>query len=211
MYDQGFKYDTSHTFYTGTEDVLAQRIWPHTMDSGVADNACDEVYQICGPEETYKGFWEVPVWELVYDGQSYAMDPGANSAGNGEERSAFDVLKTAFDATYAGNRAPLPFYVHLSWFEGGNRTEDGGRFIEYALSNPDVYFVTFSQMIEWMEDPVPVSAMPQWLQLRCESEGGVFGNAKGDSVASIGNAPTLPPKPVELSWLRESGPKFPIL
>ena len=211
LYEEGFQYDSSHTFYASPITGLSDRAWPHTMDYGVADNACDGSYQVCGPNETYKGFWEVPVWELQYDGQSYAMDPGANSSGNGEVRPAFDVLRSAFDAAYNGNRAPVPFYIHVSWFEGPSRTEDGNRFMAYALSYPDVYFVTFSQLIDWIKDPVPKSVMPQWLEQRCRAAGGILGNPIGGSIAGIAGGQLPPPAPVEASWLSSSGPKFPIL
>lgn len=138
------------------------------MDYGVADATCtpNEDFQVCYENETYPGLWNVPVWELVYDGQSYGMDPGANSAGNGEVRPADAVLTTAFDAAYNGNRAPVPVFVHLSWFNG-TRSAETKKFIEYALSKPDTYFVTMRQLIEYMKAPVPKSLMPQWLANRC--------------------------------------------
>jgi hypothetical protein len=42
---------------------------------------------------------------------------------------------------------------------------------EYALSQPDVYFVTVRQLIAWMEDPVPADQLtPQ--RLGCGNAGG---------------------------------------
>jgi hypothetical protein len=138
------------------------------MDYGVADATCtpDEDFQKCYENETYPGMYNVPVWELIYDGQSYGMDPGANSAGNGEVRPADAVLKVAFDAAYEGNRAPVPVFLHRSWFNG-TRSAQTKKFIEYALSKPDVYFVTMRQLVEYMKAPVPKSLMPQWLANRC--------------------------------------------
>jgi hypothetical protein len=33
-------------------------------------------------------------------------------------RDSYDILKEAFDAAYGGNRAPLPIFIHTSWFAG---------------------------------------------------------------------------------------------
>lgn len=38
--------------------------------------------------------------------------PGPSAACRGSSERAFDILKRNFDATYAGNRAPFPIFVH---------------------------------------------------------------------------------------------------
>ncbi len=39
------------------------RLWPYTMDYGIAQN-CDWTGNLCKEEESYKGLWEVPVWDI---------------------------------------------------------------------------------------------------------------------------------------------------
>lgn len=34
-----------------------------------------------------------------------------------DSRGAYKILKSSFDAAYEGNRAPLPIFIHTSWFE----------------------------------------------------------------------------------------------
>ena len=40
------------------------------------------------------------------------MDPGYYGG-----RGVYEPLKEAFDAAYAGNRAPVPIYIHTTWVE----------------------------------------------------------------------------------------------
>ena len=39
-------------------------------------------------------------------------------------------------------------------------------FISWALEQPDTWFVTMSQLIAWMRDPVPASKMAEWYTCR---------------------------------------------
>ena len=184
------------TFDFGEDaNPAANRSWPFTLDFGVPDNSCSptDSFQSCTPTERYPGLWEIPVWEVQSaDGQSYGMDPGASSPGNGAERPVFDVMKFNFDASYAGDRAPAPIFVHAGWFEA-NRIADTEKFINYALSKPDVYFVTFTQLIQWMQNPVPNAQIGAWLSARCN------GAAPGPVPGPIPDGPTSP-----LSWESDS-------
>lgn len=156
LYSAGFLYDSS-IFYG---QIMSQNtsLFPYTLHNGVPEAYCDEMYSPCVKGEKYPGMWEVMLYRLAYEGQLYTMDPGNNSPGNGEYRPVFDVLKANFDDLYAGPRTPLPIYVHLPWFTS-ERIEGTLQFVNYALSHPDVYFVTMRQLIEWMKDPVPATEM----------------------------------------------------
>lgn len=47
------------------------------------------------------------------------------------------------------------------------RIDESVKFIKYALSKPGVYFVTLSDLVEWMSQPVGISRMEGWMQQRC--------------------------------------------
>lgn len=191
----GFLYDSSMTFdWAGEENAGANRSYPFTMDYGIPDASCDpeSKFQACTTEERYKGLWEIPVWEMrSEDGQSYGMDPGAASPGNGKARPVDEVLKYNFDAAYNGNRAPLPLYVHLGWFSE-KHIEQTQTFLKYAFSKPDVYFLTMHQMVEWMKAPVPKTQMADWLASRC-----------GGKIPQPSPPPSPPPRP--LTFLSPDG------
>ena len=188
MAKNDFLYDSSNTFDWGSDvPPGSNRSYPFTMDYGVADNSCSptESFQMCFENETYPGLWEVPVWEIVYDGQSYGMDPGENSEGNGQARPADLVLTSAFDAAYNGNRAPVPIFIHVGWFNG-TRAAETKKFIQYAMTKPDVYFVTMRQLVEYMQGPVPKSMVGEWLANRCA------GGKLGPQPPPAPSPPTMP-------------------
>jgi hypothetical protein len=51
------------------------------------------------------------------------MDYGDPDRGD----SLWDILRANFDATYYGNRAPFPIYIHTPWLNG-KRSDDLKRF-----------------------------------------------------------------------------------
>jgi hypothetical protein len=180
------------------------------MDAGLPNPGCGGDFQVCGPGESFTGLWEVPVADLTYNGQVYTMDPGdGGGKGDGGKKaaagasSAYDIMKYNFDAAYGGNRAPLPFFVHVAWFTPA-RIADMQRFVAYALAKRDTYFVTISQLLEWTAAPVPVDQMPAWLARRC---GGADNRPPPQPPAP---APASGPEPAPgeqgtLSWLAAAG------
>jgi hypothetical protein len=51
-------------------------------------------------------------------------DPGRGGEGNDEEGDPYEILKSNLDAAYDGNRAPIPFYIHVFWFNGVSALEN---------------------------------------------------------------------------------------
>lgn len=103
-----------------------------------------------------------------------------------------DLLKSVFDLAYNGNRAPMPMYIHSPWLNDKKQLAAMRAFIEYALSKPDVYFVSMRQLIEWMKNPVPKSQVGAWLS-ECAKGGLVQGTSGTASAQSINAAPTPAP------------------
>lgn len=154
-------YDSSNGFdYAG----MTNRPYPFTLDAGLPDASCDN----CKSDESYKAMWEFPVYNLKYEGHSYSMDPGMKTDwGDAPENPVDEVMKAVFDEAYNGNRAPVPIAVHVYWMSN-KRIKETQKFIKYALSKPDTYFVTYRQVLEWMKKPVPKSEMAAWLKARCK-------------------------------------------
>lgn len=76
------------------------------------------------------------------------MDPGPGFGGD-----LYTTLVTNFDEAYSGNRAPFPLFTHAQWFTDENIAATR-KFIDYALSKGDVYFVTIKELLRWMQNPV---------------------------------------------------------
>lgn len=88
--------------------------------------------------------------------------------GSGAERPVDKVMNYVLDAAYNSNRAPVALPVHL-YFLTDRRIRGAQKFVKYALSKPDVYFVTNRQLVDWMKAPVPISQMAAWLKSRCKA------------------------------------------
>jgi hypothetical protein len=73
---------------------------------------------ICSPSSTAcSGCSLAAVWDFSATGLFALKDDGSMGG------DAFRILKSAFDASYGGNRAPLPIYVHSYWFSNSTVTD----------------------------------------------------------------------------------------
>ena len=91
---------------------------------------------------------------------AYTMDPEGGFGGD-----LYTTFTTNFDQAYNGNRAPFPIYLHAPWFTP-EHSASLAKFMDYALSKPDVYFVTMKELINWMKNPV--NAEQYKLQQNCK-------------------------------------------
>jgi LysM repeat protein len=161
-------YDSSIDEYVSdsslTSKTFSSRLYPYTFDNGIVQD-CNWTLPSgqCTQNERYPGMWEVPMWDLpnatvTPQINAYTMDPDRGFGGD-----LLTTLKTNFDQAYNGNRAPFPIYVHAPWFTP-EHINLANQFIEYALSKPNVYFVTIRQLIDWMNNPVPASQLATTLK-----------------------------------------------
>ena len=69
------------------------------------------------------------------------------------------ILKHTLDQRLASNRAPLMIIGH-TWFYPADQPERRQAmkdFLDYALSKPEVRFVTATQLIDWLRHPIALS------------------------------------------------------
>lgn len=74
-----------------------------------------------------------------------------------------------FNRSYHTNKAPFGFYVHAAWFYTSPiHFETYVKFIDYLQRLDDVYFVSVSDAIKWIQKPVPLNQMktPSWSNCR---------------------------------------------
>ncbi|KAI3430406.1 hypothetical protein D9Q98_005001 [Chlorella vulgaris] len=184
LHSKDFLYDSTliesgrHSLSGG----MGNRVWPWDMAEGIPINcAWFDNIQKCAKNESYPGLWEVPVWNLDALG-SYTMDYGADG-----KHPVFDLLKANFDAAYGGNRAPMPIFIHTPWL--AKNRDAVAAFADYALSRPDVYFVTLRQLIAWMKNVVPSNKLtPE--ALGCGRPGGAGGQSNPLSTYLINSTTT---------------------
>lgn len=158
----GYEYDSTiiEPFNTASSPSWAERLWPYTMDAGIPQDCAwvGDGSSVCTATEKYAGLWELPLWNLPDEDGNNAWSMDVESKDVKSADALFELLKKDFDAAYAGNRAPFPLFVHAPWFTFDN-IEASTRFIEYAQEKEGVWFVTASQLLDWMKNPVPISQM----------------------------------------------------
>ena len=81
--------------------------------------------------------------------------------------SLYNILTHNFIRHYEQNRAPLGLYLHAAWFVKSPEMMDAFLYwLEEGLrSYDDVYVVTMSQVLAWMQSPTPSSQVvefPAW-------------------------------------------------
>lgn len=168
--EEGFKYDSSIKEYGNQgatwgsllSNGAGNKIWPYSMDYGVGQHCDDQARNgtWCTDWRSAAGLWEIPVWSM----DTVGAWPSALSV---MDNLDLDTLKANFDAKYTGNRHPFGLYLHPARSSVSGITN----FLAYAASKPDVYFVTASQLIAWMEDPKDTDHMQELLPSTCDVAG----------------------------------------
>ena len=67
----------------------------------------------------------------------------------------YEFLKHNFERHYGTNRAPLGLYYHAAWLKNNPEFLDAFLYwVDEVLANyNDVYFVTSTQVIQWIQNP----------------------------------------------------------
>jgi hypothetical protein len=121
------------------------------------------------------GLWDIPLQFVPMPGRSFevlSMDynflanqsvglDGPESKFDGWERQARNGLLRGFARAHAGNRAPFIIGNHFEQWNGGiymNAVED---FVNEVATEPDVQFVSFRQLVSWLElqDPATLTKL----------------------------------------------------
>ncbi|MBE2186799.1 MAG: polysaccharide deacetylase family protein [Rhodothermales bacterium] len=180
---QGFLYDASvmeSPFYSTVSTGLGGFLWPYTFDYGRAQRCSSWAPGNNCPTSSLPGLWEVPVYEYVSTANPDAnpnyygsMDLGGPQAYSGyptrfEGQALLDIYAMHFDARYAGNRAPMTLPFHADGFDSEARQRDVRTAIAAMLAHPNVWAVTTTGLIEWMQNPMPASQMVAWMNAYCQ-------------------------------------------
>ncbi|ORX44366.1 hypothetical protein BCR36DRAFT_586224 [Piromyces finnis] len=149
---------------SSTSSVREDTTWPYTLDNGVSDEFDCQALNICGSITNHNGIWEIPLYSTFYTNNNppVSMDPPY------DDGALLDVLKTNFNNRYNGNRQPMAIAVHaIHCNEPEAKVSLYRNFIKWALSQKDVYFVTYSQLIEYMKNPVKASELSGHPAISC--------------------------------------------
>lgn len=154
MEEQAFLYDASIT-----APISNPPIWPYTLYFKMP-HRCHGNLQQC-PTRSHA------VWEMVLNELDRREDPSFNdedlsgcamidscsSILSGDQ--FYNFLNFNFERHYKTNRAPLGLYFHAAWLKNNPEFLDAFLFWidEISANHNDVYFVTMTQVIQWIQDP----------------------------------------------------------
>jgi len=155
----GLMYDSS------APTIRQDASWPYTLDNGFADDIDCVSTNTCGTITPHKGLWEIPLYSFFFQDATkppVSMDPDYDNGG------LLNLLKDNFNFRYNGNRQPLAIAVHaVHCNEPEAKVKVFREFIKWCIGQKDVYFVTYSQLIEYMKNPVKASELSGHAAISC--------------------------------------------
>ncbi|KAK8761277.1 hypothetical protein V5799_027456 [Amblyomma americanum] len=159
-----------------------QPIFPYTMDFGF-QRGCN-VYPC--PQNTYPGLWLLPMNVLFRQQLPCAMAdtciPQPTSAKDTFEflsaleqytflhiyaftfwlpYSTRKLRRSNFEEFYTTNRAPFPVFLHEAYLRNPGRKQGYLQFVDWLLQKDDVYLVTASEVLDFMQNPRPLGVYNQ--------------------------------------------------
>ncbi|KAF9195644.1 hypothetical protein BGZ50_004042 [Haplosporangium sp. Z 11] len=148
-----FLYDSS------TGALAEDAYWPYTLDHGVHNDCWNT---ICDKPISIPGMWEIPMHAIIDDtGNAHSMD--VHLDGSADQVKVW--LQNNFNRHYTGNRSPFGIYLHPVHAESA--IELYHTFFENVSKQPDVWFVTNHQLLEWMKNPVPANQLADQPYMKC--------------------------------------------
>nr|XP_054921944.1 chitin deacetylase 8-like [Dermacentor andersoni] len=134
--------------------------YPYTMDFGFRRSCM--VYPC--PERTYPGLWVVPM-NVVFRERAGQDLPCAMAdicvLQPITANETFECLRSNFEDFYTTNRAPFPLFLHEAYLQQPSRKQGYLQFVDWLLQKDDVFLVTISEVLRFMQDPKPLGAYVQ--------------------------------------------------
>ena len=194
----GFTYDTSMSA-TGSE-----KVWPYTLDYGAATD-CNGFISVCGKQLAAKGLWEIPMYTIEGADGLHLMDPfnDPSITNPNSPATVFNDYKNTFDKHNQGDHVPFGVYMHPVWIgpgippsipDGRAKAKAVSDFLDYAMSQPNVWMVTNAQLIAYMKNPVSASEIGSQPYMQCNlgPQNSICNGLGPDSLVETCNLPEGP-------------------
>ncbi|KAG8231417.1 hypothetical protein J437_LFUL012427, partial [Ladona fulva] len=146
LQDFGYIYDSS----MGVPPTKVP-IWPYTLDYKIPHECRSDT---C-PSRSFPGVWEVPLnahyVESYEGGHCPFLDQCVLHSHDANE--VFEWLQEDFSRHRDQNKAPYMMPFHTNWFQIKALVQGLHKFIDWTLTQHDVWYVTITQALVWMTDP----------------------------------------------------------
>ncbi|XP_014676062.1 PREDICTED: uncharacterized protein LOC106816029 [Priapulus caudatus] len=161
----GFAWDSSYP-----TPRMSPPLWPYTFDYKTFDQTADGDCPVppC-PTAPHRGFWEFPLVDWIDTNDTLCAN--VDSCYFPEDKDeALQLLRSNFARHYETNRAPFPLNLRARWFldDGQHNMEALQEFMDDLAGRDDIYFVTYSQALEWMRDPVRLADLGRSTLFSCD-------------------------------------------
>ncbi|XP_015775863.1 PREDICTED: uncharacterized protein LOC107353975 [Acropora digitifera] len=171
LFEANFTYDLSWPLnikFNGESPIGP--MYPYTFDYK-SKQICPTIEEPC-PKMSYPGLWEIPNVNIMNSDHSTcaSMMDGCNPSGNASVW--YEILLRNFHYHYDTNRTPFGMLMHPSYFylgPAGDHLKAARKFLKYAESLGDVWILTASQVIDWMQDPQSIEKAKSFPPWQCPS------------------------------------------
>ncbi|KAG7306036.1 hypothetical protein JYU34_008607 [Plutella xylostella] len=159
--DYGYIYDSS----VGVPP-LPIPVWPYTLDYKIPHECKVDT---C-PTKTFPGLWEVPFNAHFIESYEGGHCPYLDQCvlHHHDSDDVLEWLQEDFNRYYEQNRAPYMMPFHTNWFQIKPLEQGLHKFLNWAASQPDVWFVTITQALTWMTDPRPAKNLVTFEPWKCD-------------------------------------------
>ncbi|KAK4874771.1 hypothetical protein RN001_014131 [Aquatica leii] len=165
MKEFGFVYDSSIVV-----PYSDPPLWPYTLDHKIAHDCLDSKKQC--PTHSYPGIWEMVLNQLLVNNYTCAFVDACFR--NYSTEATYKMLLHNFKRHYFTNRSPFGLYFHSTWFKDQQNLIAFEKFLDEMTKQPNVWFVTNWQAIEWMKKPTPLNHLHNFKPWYCKKRLDVF-------------------------------------
>jgi len=163
MIDYGFIWDSS----IGVPPTEVP-IWPYTLDYKIPHKCKSDS---C-PTRQFPGIWEIPLNSHHVEGFVSGHCPYLDQCvfTHQDSDDVYEWLKEDFLRHYNTNKAPYTLALHTNWFTSLEQRRALDRFMNFTETLNDVYYVTATQALLWMTEPVKLEDLEDFSAWTCNQQ-----------------------------------------
>jgi len=161
MAHNGIRWDS-----TLSVEPLDIPIWPYSLNYKIPHRCYPPDKQAQCPARSFPGLWEIPLNQFTdtIDGQCSLLGSCARAESVDD---MVDSLNKNFNKHYTTNRAPYVLPMSTNWFVPEHLMGLMKWIDEILSTHQDVFFVTGTQAIAWIQNPTPIASLGSFAPWAC--------------------------------------------
>ncbi|KAK5641080.1 hypothetical protein RI129_009627 [Pyrocoelia pectoralis] len=149
-------------------------LWPYTLDHKMPHDCIGTMRlrsKQC-PLRAYPGVWEIVLNRLFVNNRTCTFVDSCPT--NISVENLYKTFVQNFKRHYFTNRAPYGLHFHSSWFKKQEHLIAFEKFLDEMLKQPNVWFLTNWQTIEWVQKPTPINHIHDFKPWQCKENFDTF-------------------------------------